>query len=425
MAAQFGRFGLGAVSITGYASTATISSTGSVAVTTLCSNAITPTVLYVSFDNAKGDVLPMSSSSTSVVVSSADTDGALSGLFPLWGSFTISINGETTSSLSFDAGASDIQTALQAFYSLDDVTVLKDGYVVPYDQDGLTQFFTEKTYAFSIWTIAFRTSCSDSAGIITTGFCSGSDGDEALLAIDTADILYLSSPYTHQQAPVISAVKSRKGYPGNNRLNYDDLSAIALTLSPRSGTTGSIGMNVQETLVCESEPSGYFTLQILNDSLLISASDNAAELTAKLALNSNGLTFNVSIDPSGGNVCGNYNVSTHSTIITLSSPTGRALPLFQVLNPSNATAYVNPLIDGLDSASIVDAATGVYRLIYTPTIEGVYDLSVTLTANDGTVAISNDLSSGVLVVPALEYAATSTHNISQVKFDQNYLFTSP
>lgn len=98
------------------------------------------------------------------------------------------------------------------------------------------------------------------------------------------------------------------------------------------------------------------------------------------------------------------------TKITFITPIGQALPLMQVVNAVDVTASVFPLINSLDSTMAVDASVGTYRLMYTPTIAGVYDLSVTLNS----VSISNDLTAGVSVVPALEYAATSTHNISQV-----------
>lgn len=169
LVAQLGKFGYGAVTVTGYSSLPTTASTGSSAVTTLCQGS-GKTVLYISFDNSKGDVPLLVSSSLAMAVSSADTSGALGILFPLWGSFSIGINDEKTPDLNFDAGAEDIRDALKKFHSLDDVTVLKDGYVVPYNQDAITPFFPMATtysfhYAFSIWTIEFRTSCSDSTGI--------------------------------------------------------------------------------------------------------------------------------------------------------------------------------------------------------------------------------------------------------------------
>lgn len=348
-----------------------------------------------------------------------NVDGALSILFPLWGSFSIGINGEKTPALDFDAGAEDIRDALQNFYSLKDVTVLKDGYVVPYKQDGTTPFFPVSAaaplafhYAFSIWTIEFRTSCSDSTGILTTGYCQDYDGAEPLLEVDSTNIQYLASPYIHQVRPTITAMQSRRGYSGNNRLNSNDLNSIALSLIPRSGAgtvnSGTIGMTVKQRLVCTAVTTGgSFILQLMNDTVTVQATFVANDLSVALNAAGGGIySVSVATDTAGVAVCG----ANTGTTITFLTPVGQALPLMQVVNAVKVTATVSPLVDSLDSTIAVNASLGTYMLMYTPTVAGMYDLTVSLNS----VSVSNVLTAGVMVTPDLEYAATSTHNISQV-----------
>ena len=89
----------------GYGSVTVTSPTGTF--TTLCNTA--NTVLFVSFDNAEGDVPPVTASNAAVTVSTSPANGALSGIFPLWGSYTLGINGETTAPVPLSASADDLQ----------------------------------------------------------------------------------------------------------------------------------------------------------------------------------------------------------------------------------------------------------------------------------------------------------------------------
>ena len=76
-------------------------------------------------------------------------------------------------------------------------------------------------------------------------------------------------------------------------------------------------------------------------------------------------------------------------------------------NPMNVSAAVFPMVDGLDSIAPHPAGPGLYTVLYTPTVAGPYDVALTLNG----VAVTNDLTRGVAVAPAQEYAATTTHNL--------------
>jgi len=99
-------------------------------------------------------------------------------------------------------------------------------------------------------------------------------------------------------------------------------------------------------------------------------------------------------------------------MLAFSSPYGEALPLMLVTANENprVVVQVQPFQDSVDHTSIVESSDGLYSIIYTPTVSGAYDINVWIAGAD----VSTDLTKGVMVAPAQEYAATSTHNISQV-----------
>ena len=98
VALAWGQLGYGSVTVTSPTGTAS----------TLCTTA-SPTVLFVSFDNAEGDVPPVTASNAAVSVSTNPANGALSGIFPLWGSYKLGINGETTAPVPLSASSDDLQ----------------------------------------------------------------------------------------------------------------------------------------------------------------------------------------------------------------------------------------------------------------------------------------------------------------------------
>jgi hypothetical protein len=77
------------------------------------------------------------------------------------------------------------------------------------------------------------------------------------------------------------------------------------------------------------------------------------------------------------------------------------------------TISVTAVDRAIDSIKTIPGLLGAYKVMYTPTIKGVYHLNLKI----NNVFISTDTYNGVYVKPALEYSATSTHNISQVNVE--------
>ena len=396
--------------------------------TTLCS---TPdTVLWATFDNWEGDVPALTASAPAVTISLDPADGALSGIAPLWGSFTLAINGETTPPIALSTSAEDLQATLANLYTLQDVTVRMDAYGVPYTSDLSGAFYSQAQNVFTVWTVTFRSKCYDQTGLVG-GFCAGYDGDESLFAVDDAGVRYAKSVYLNQERPTIGVRESRKGYAGNVRQSWADLSALSVALTPRNttvrgGTTPprSIGMQVQQQLECTASGRGAtFSLVVVNDTILAHSWYTVADLAKAL----NGGTQLSSNDSAGVSVaivstsdaqslrmapiCG-YNRTVAKSLITFTTPSGAPLPLMQVVNtnPANVTAVVRPVVDGVDGVVVDPTSPGRYTVTYTPTVAGAYDLAVRMMG----VGVVSDLGAGVVVTPSLEYSAASSHNASQV-----------
>lgn len=394
--------GFGAVSISSPDCSGTV---------TLCS-----CTLFVKFDNFKGPVPPMTTSKSTVVVSQSQSDGALSGIFPLYGSFSLGIHGENTTSLSFDATATDVQNALVALYSVGDITVTKDTYGVPLDANGVT-LYPSSPSIFSIWTIFFSSTCDSNVNGVASGNCPASLGEEPLLFVNTDRIQYLSSPYTNQANPQISSIETVKGYGGNNRLNHDDLSLVSLSLTQRlANPAAQIGMSSVQKLLCQGTPaiSTTFVLTFLNQSVTVSSSMSAQALNSLLGSKLDSLFSIKAVSASSPAAAAICSATGETTLLTVAMPYGSGFPLIQVVHVTGSiTAAVYPVTTSVDSTSIVTGSLGLYEIVYTPTIAGIYDIRVMINGVD----VSTDWTPGVSVSPALEYSATSTHNISQVNVE--------
>jgi len=104
----------------------------------------------------------------------------------------------------------------------------------------------------------------------------------------------------------------------------------------------------------------------------------------------------------------------YDTELTFTKPWGRALPTMQVINVATPEAdgfiEIRTKTQGIDYIVPVEDMPGLFRIGYTPTIKGMYDINVKIDGTD----VSTDLVEGIEVTPAIEYSATTTHNISQV-----------
>ena len=150
--------------------------------------------VFVQFNDVRGPAAVMTTTSSAVTVSTLATDGALSGIFPLWGTFTIGAHGENTTTLPFDATPQAVKDALMALYSIGEVHVTKDTYGRPFRADGTSAVYTTAAanHIYSVWTINFDGACKDNVDGVASNKCPTSLVDEPLLYVNTENILHLS-----------------------------------------------------------------------------------------------------------------------------------------------------------------------------------------------------------------------------------------
>lgn len=200
---------------------------------------------------------------------------------------------------------------------------------------------------------------------------------------------------------MIHVVESLKGYPGNDRLNYDDLHSLSVSLTQRPGyDNASIAMNEVQELECVGG-DGNFTLTILNQSVSVFGAYSAAQLeTALSSFDSNYSIFVTAVgdtqticEPDGGYILLNY-----------SMPWAEALPLMRAVNivGNVSSVIIKPVTISVSAAYANDSNLGLYTIEYTPLYAGMYDIYVRI--ND--IDVATDLVAGVSVVPTIAYAAT-------------------
>lgn len=338
---------------------------------------------------------------------------ALQGQYAVAGFFSLAFKGERTIDLPFNASAADLRAALVALYSIGNVTVTLDSF--PNMGNNGSIELTAMTLQ-SVWTVYFDGVCQGSG----VG-CPASLGDEPLFLGNTDLLAYVTvPPNVHSVAPQLLVDTALQGYGGNNRpTTASDMALIGVSLDLRtslgSSVNSSIGMQSSQQIFCNGS-SGSFTLQLLGDALTFNAAMTTASLVTVLNSSPQALAgrYQVSAVGSGATICSSAGATTDVTFVF---PMPSPMPLFDLLMPlpsssssSNITIAISPLVNAIDSIASVNGLSGLYMLVYTPTIIGIYDIRVTIAGSD----ISTDFSAGIPVSPALEYAATSTHNMSQV-----------
>ena len=377
--------------------------------------------VYLTFDNFVGPVETLGVISLKSGVVSVSTDeevGALTGIAPIFGSFSLGYKGENTTDIPVSASADEVKTAIMALYSVGEVVVTKDSYGVPLGADGLTPLYQNiNPYpgVFSIWTISFSGNCSGNSMGKSSGKCPTSLGREPLFIVNSSKLSFVHSPVLHQSSPTVQASEYQIGFAGNQRMTFDDLNSVSLLLFSRGTTASRIDMVEQQRLFCAA-PIGtqvQFFLQLMNYSVKLLSTYTVAKASETIvtALQNQQPELSFYTDNLGANLCSPAGSTTN---FFFNSP--KSLPTMKILNTtSNCDRACNigvfPVVDGVEYVQVVDDSPGLFEIGYTPTVQGIYDVRVKLHGVD----VSTDLSTGVVVTPGIEYSATSTHSMAQVE----------
>ena len=122
---------------------------------------LSETEILVEFDEECGDIEPikiisssMENGSIIIYSDSQDSVGAVNGIHPFLGKFTLSLGKETSEPISADASASEIKSSIKNMLTVGSVTMTKDTIGIRSGSDG-TIITPPIPSVFNIWSITF------------------------------------------------------------------------------------------------------------------------------------------------------------------------------------------------------------------------------------------------------------------------------
>lgn len=223
--------------------------------TTVC--AASSNRIFIQFDGRIGNVPDLvfstAGGSPLTLASEHDSGGAVSGVYPAWGSFCLLFddNQEATASIPFDASASTVEAAVEALVGVDQVSVSRDWF------DVSTERSSADITTLAQWTLSFDTH----------------SGNLPELVPDFAGIAMFDSG---QQRPFVEVVEYARGSFGNNR-SVTSTSDIAISL-----TTTLEDPGVQEVQILECWGSALFTLAYGGSSIVVEPYMSLNDVETKL-----------------------------------------------------------------------------------------------------------------------------------------------
>jgi hypothetical protein len=349
--------------------------------------------------------------------------GAVNGVSPIMGYFTISHNGYSTDPLAIEASANDIKMALESLPSIGSVHVTKDMVGLRLDTDG-QNVVPGMTSVFGIWSVTFADERLPGCQPGSWDKCPPNIGDVSPLTVDTSQLHNEVGATQQQSAPTIEVIEVRKGSSGNIYNIEDDgdhtsgeLPDIQFSLTHDLIPEVGIGMGEVHSISCsyttkaleDNDSTGSFELRILDKRIQVDAETSMPDLK-RMIRDSLGLDYLVGTHGSTHSTVCHYDPTSPVTAVTrlsFAKETG-PLPPFDIVSEQSVIISVDNLVDAVDSVEYL--GFGHYALSYTPTISGTYSASLEI---DGEYLWS-DLSSGVIVHPSIASARHSTHNSNLV-----------
>ena len=373
-------------------------------------------IVFIDFLTELGNVVPIGVSFDAlddgyiiVLGNGEEHSGAVNGISPIMGYFTLSLDGETSAPISVDATAVDVQVALENLVSIGSVSVTKDVFG--------SQAYTDVMSLFSIWSITFADEDEYGCEPGSWDKCPANIGDVSSLVIDSTLVEYVEGATQLQPAPIIRNFEVTKGSTGNALDNIAGQSSLDFTLAHNLVQGVGIGMNEVHTLTCSyssealmaADPTGSFELSVLNKIIRIDAQSSLHELNAILSQEL-GLTHPVSTSGSTHEQVCHFNRNNPATTVTklVFSKSDGPIPNLFVHSEQNVMVRSSNDVDVVDKVDYIGG--GRYVITYTPTTSGHYSVSIKL--NDKSVW--TDLSSGVIILPSKASAHSCSHDSNLV-----------
>ena len=375
----------------------------------LCSSA--GKVLFLDFVHSSGDldavrvIRPKLQGGTLVIYGDGqEAEGAVNGIHPVMGNFTLGLNDEVTWPIPVSASANKVREALEALHSIGTVIVSRDdiGYIhgVP---------------LFPFWSVTFAVEGEGACQLSSWGGCPANIGDVPSLLSSSHGLFNVRGTMQQQARPTVEIDEVQNGSLGNNRGSNEDMDKIEVVIRNSNNAASGIGMAEIQTIRCSYTGDallegkylgGNLTLQFLSYALTVDVNAPLSELEELLVNTIPQLDFVSTEGSSHGTIC-HFDPDdpvVASTIITFSFKDG-PLPLMKVASSSGGVTVstINNVdrIDGIESLG-----QGLYTVTYTATISGHYDIAIYIDER----SIWSDLSAGVTVQPTRASALESRHD---------------
>ena len=342
--------------------------------------------------------------------------GAINGISPIMGYFTITHDEMTTYPLSVEATADDIKTALEALPTIGSVYVAKDVIGLRLNDDG-QNLVTGATSVFGIWSITFADERTQGCHPGSWDKCPVNIGDVTPLSIDTSLLDHEVAAAPEPNPPTIDVIEVRKGSNGNIYDSIDELPDIEFSLMHDLIPNTGIGMAEMFSITCSfttaalEDPNsiGSFELDIMGRRVQIDASTSLVDLEL-IIKDTLGLNYLVDTNGSSHSTVCHFDVNAPVKAVTNISflPETGPLPAFYVRSEQNVVVSVDNLVDAVNGLEYLGG--GRFNVSYTPTISGSYSTSVKINGD----FLWTDLSSGAIVLPSIASARHSSHDASLV-----------
>ena len=388
----------------------TVSTIGSVTVTSVGATVCSGSNVYVTFESRTGDLplleitdtLTLTTGGVALTPATKQISVTVDGIHPLWGTFTISFRGQVTAPLQHDATAVEVKAALEALTTIGVVTVTESGYG--------TDVFSRPIQ--KIWTVRFN-----KQRYVVVGGDPTNVGPLPLFSTDDSGLL--CTTHTRQRKPTLHVNRILLGSTGNAREDEYDRKNVTVLLTHTTRTNHKISMFEKQIMTCTAS-AGTFTLKFGGQTTLpINWDATAAELLIALKHTNN--TFGeITVEFGGSQTTACREHSPEPVTFSMPASFGDAEEI--IADPTGLTSSLLYGING-ESNSLGDAITileiikggvtviykggltGQYDITYVPQVKGHYDLKITIESID----IETDLSNGVNVVPAITSGPHSTH----------------
>eukprot|EP00970_Alexandrium_tamarense_P002964 scaffold427_cov103-Alexandrium_tamarense.AAC.19 len=383
--------------------------------------------LFIDYSVIFGDVEPisvnfdaLSNGSMTIYGHGEEDQGAVNGISPIMGHFTITHNGDATVPIHVDASADDIKVAMENLPSIGSVSVTKDVVGIRHDFDNHNSV-PGSTSLFNIWTVTFAHDDEEGCHAGSWDKCPSNIGDVSSLMVDSSLLHYEVGSTQQQPAPLVAVFEVKKGSPGNLIDAADDVD-IQFTLAHDTLAEVGIGTSELHILRCSYTPealeandaSGSFEIHVFNKRIVIDAQSSMAQLKNRLRDDLGLVNPIVTAGSSYGTVCrfDADNPKTAVTRLAFSEEDG-SFPEFIIQSEQNVVVSANNLVDAVDSVEYLGG--GRFSITYTPTVSGHYSTSIQINNDYAWV----DLSAGLVVQPTTASALQCTHDSNFVAIAGN------